>query len=148
MKIEFKNLNKVLTSLYQDIKIEEEKFLKKRHINLTLSEIHTLDAINNSLDKSITGLASSLKITPGTFSVCVDKLIKKGYIKRVNDDFDKRKVLIDITSKSIPVLESHSYFHEKLLSYSLKELNIDINELTKSLGKIENYLEKIGEENE
>ena len=148
MKIELKKLNDVLTLVYQNIKIEEEGFLKKKHIHLTLSEIHTLDTISNARDKSITGLAHKLKITPGTFSICVDKLIKKGYIKRVNDDLDKRKVLIDITSKSLPVLESHLAFHETILSYSLKSLDIDINKLTKSLEEINNYLEEMGDKNE
>ena len=152
MKPELLNLNNVLTSLYQNIKIEEElsglEENDKKKINLTLSEVHTLEVISDARDKSITGLSQELKITPGTFSVCVDKLIKKGYIKRINDDLDKRKVLIDITSKSIPILDMHSSFHEKLLLYSLDTLKLDINELTKSLEKINNYIEEMSDKNE
>ena len=148
MKPELLNLNNVLTSLYQNIKIEEELFIKRKKINLTLSEVRTLEVISDARDKSITGLSQELKITPGTFSVCVDKLIKKGYIKRINDDLDKRKVLIDITSKSIPILDMHSSFHEKLLLYSLDTLKLDINELTKSLEKINNYIEEMSDQNE
>ena len=148
MKPELLNLNNALTSLYQNIKIEEELFIKRKKINLTLSEVHTLEVISDARDKSITGLSQELKITPGTFSVCVDKLIKKGYIKRINDDLDKRKVLIDITSKSIPILDMNSSFHEKLLLYSLDTLKLDINELTKSLEKINNYIEEMSDKNE
>ena len=39
MKPELLNLNNVLTSLYQNIKIEEELFIKRKNINLITSKI-------------------------------------------------------------------------------------------------------------
>ena len=56
MKPELLNLNNALTSLYQNIKIEEELFIKRKKINLTLSEVHTLEVISDARDKSITAL--------------------------------------------------------------------------------------------
>lgn len=42
----------------------------------------------------------------------------------------------------------HSSFHENLLLYSLDTLKLDINELTKSLEKINNYIEEMSDKNE
>lgn len=148
MRKELDNLNKVLINLYQNIRKKEEEYLENHFNNLTYNEVHTLEAISNSNEKSITALSKELRITPGTISVCVDKLISKGYVKRINDDLDKRKVLIDITTKSIPVLQYHETFHEKLIEYAIKTLNLDITDLTKSLVNINEFLEEMGDKNE
>ena len=102
---EMKKLDDTITTLYYKITFKEESYLKQKNINLTLNEVKTINVISKTEDKSISGLSQALNVTPGTFSVSVDKLISKGYIKRINDEYDKRKVLIDITSKSIPILQ-------------------------------------------
>lgn len=137
-----KELDDIMTKVYHKITSKEEQYLKKKDINLTLNEVKTINVISKTKDKSISGLSQALNVTPGTFSVSVDKLISKGYIKRINDDYDKRKVLIDITSKSLPILEIYHKFHQVLLNQALILLRMEPEVLSEALKQIDTLLGK------
>lgn len=139
---EMKKLDDTITTLYYKITFKEESYLKKKNINLTLNEVKTINVISKTEDKSISGLSQALNVTPGTFSVSVDKLISKGYIKRINDEYDKRKVLIDITSKSFPILEIYHKFHHVLLNQTISLLKIEPDVLNEALKQIDHLLGK------
>ena len=79
-----------------------------------------------------------IKITVGTLTTAINKLIKKGYVERKRIEEDRRVVLISLTKKGKLAYRLHEKFHkdrvntaidgvseeqEEVLIYSLTELN-------------------------
>ena len=93
-------LNKLLVQLFNDILHIEENSLKNIDlIDLSMTEIHTIEAIGIKDAKTMGEIAHDLRITVGTLSAAITKLIKKGYVERKRTEEDRRVVLVSLTSK-------------------------------------------------
>ena len=78
-----KILNELLVQIFNDILQIEEQSLKQGVINdLSVTEIHTIDAIGMYTERTMSEVAQDLKITVGTLTTAINKLIKKGYVER------------------------------------------------------------------
>lgn len=127
----------VLTRCYTTICREIEPSLKEE--GLTLSQFYALEALLNFKELSIKQLTKKSFSTSGTMTVVLSNLEKKGYVKRVENQLDKRENFICLSrigeEKIIQVL---SYLGTKLsdefdvLSKTEKIITI---ELLKKLGK-------------
>lgn len=116
MSLSKKELNDVLVELFNSALKLEERSLKDMGVNdLSMSEIHVIEAIFQTQEKTMTNVAAKLDITPGTLTTSVDKLIKKGYVIKKVSKLDKRIHLLQLTSNSIEVLNKHSEFHNELI---------------------------------
>ncbi len=133
-------LNELLMDVFNHILEIEEESLKKAGVNLSMKEVHVLEAITRTQEKTMGNVAKQLRITVGSLTISVDRLVSKGYVKRANDEFDRRKVLIDITTKANSVMKIHKEFHDNMLDSLIDDINIDQEEiLIKSLENIKNY---------
>ena len=86
-------LNKLLVQLFNDILHIEEKAIKSTGIdNLSITEIHTIDAIGTEGNKTMGEIANNLRITVGTLTTAINRLIKKGYVerKRIEEESKQR----------------------------------------------------------
>ena len=93
-------LNKLLVQLFNDILHIEENSLKNIDlIDLSMTEIHTIEAVGIKDAKTMGEIAHDLRITVGTLSAAITKLIKKGYVERKRTEEDRRVVLVSLTSK-------------------------------------------------
>ena len=133
-------LNDLLVVIFNQILSIEAEALRKQGVTLSMSEVHVLEAIMKT-DEPIMGfVAKRLRITMGTLTTSINTLVKKGYVLRVKDSLDKRKVLLKLTNKSIPVMKLHDAFHEDMISTVIKDLHIDQNEaLIQSLESLSTY---------
>ncbi|MBS6042434.1 MAG: MarR family transcriptional regulator, partial [Clostridium baratii] len=78
-----KILNELLVEIFNDILQIEERALKQGVINdLSVTEIHTIEAIGMYTERTMSEVAQDLKITVGTLTTAINKLIKKGYVER------------------------------------------------------------------
>ena len=76
-------LNVLLVDLFNDIlKIEQKSLTQGNFSDLSLTEVHTLEAIGLYDSKTMSEVASKLEITVGTLTTAINKLIKKGYVER------------------------------------------------------------------
>ena len=76
-------LNKLLVQLFNDILHIEEKSLKNTDLmDVSMTEIHTIEAIGIKEDRTMGEIAHDLRITVGTLTAAITKLIKKGYVER------------------------------------------------------------------
>ena len=132
-------INELLVELFNDILQIEEYSLKNGPISdLSITEIHTIEAIGMYDQKHMSEIAQALKITVGTLTTAINKLIKKGYVERKRIEEDRRVVLISLTKKGKLAYRLHEKFHkdmvntaidglseeqEEVLIYSLTELN-------------------------
>ena len=78
-----RRLNKILSQLFSNvIKVEETVMKKSKAHNLSVTEIHTLEAIGKGEPKTMTHVAETLKINVSTLTAAINKLVTKGYVNR------------------------------------------------------------------
>ena len=130
-------LNVLLVDLFHNILEIEEKSLRDSGSDLTITEIHTIDAVGDSDPKTMTEISRILKVTMGTLTTGVDKLIKKGYLVRKRTEEDKRIVLVELTEKGIKAKKMHDAFHQEMIDSVISHLDPTEEELlVQSLQKL------------
>ena len=133
-------LNELLVDLFNHILVLEEKNLQDRGISLSMTEVHTLENIQKSKSKTMSDVARLQLITQGTLTVAVNRLQKKGYVSRLQDDQDKRIIRLSLTAKALDVLAIHDKFHEEMIDSFISDLKIDQDfALITSLRRIMEY---------
>lgn len=114
-------LNTLLVQLFNDILHIEEKVLKNSEIkDLSITEIHTIDAIGTKGNRTMGEIACDLRITVGTLTSAINRLIKKGYVERSRTEVDRRVVLINLTELGKKAYEIHDNFHKEMVSTTLE----------------------------
>ena len=119
-----KILNELLVQIFNDILQIEEQSLKQGVINdLSVTEIHTIDAIGMYTERTMSEVAQDLKITVGTLTTAINKLIKKGYVERKRIEEDRRVVLIKLTKKGKLAFRLHEKFHNDMINKTIEGLS-------------------------
>ena len=136
-----KNLvNELLVEVFNQILTIEEKILKKKGVELSMTEIHVLEAVRNVEPPTMSNVANRLRVTVGTLTTSIHTLVKKNYVIRRRDEHDKRIVLLELTDEAIDVLKIHDNFHDEMIDSVFKELKLDEDEvLIKSLERVSEY---------
>lgn len=131
-----------LVSIFEKVLVAEEKSLQKGYFsNLSLAEMHTLDAIGPYESRTMTETAQILGITVGTLTVSVDRLVKKGFVARRRDEEDRRVVRISLTRDGKLAARMHGKFHKVLAKHILEPYTDEEQELLLSLVKeVDEYL--------
>lgn len=122
-------LNEFLVTVFNDIlRLEEMNLQGGPNKDLSVSEMHVLEAVENAAGESADGagmaeVAAKLAVTSGTLSVAVKTLEQKGYLVRRRACRDKRRVIVDLTEKAVPALRHHTAFHEALVARAAAHLS-------------------------
>lgn len=136
-----KVLNDIIVELFKNILSIEERSLKNRGVrDLSMTEIHTIEAIGTGFSKSMSEVAEQLDITTGTLTTSISRLEKKGYVTRTKDPKDRRLVLASLTKKGELVEKIHRNFHDEMIDHVLIGLKLDENQvLIKALQNINEF---------
>ena len=133
-------LNELLKEVFNQILTIQGEVLRKQGVTISMNEVHILEAIQEEEKPFIGNIAKKLRVTIGTLSVAVTVLEKKGYIKKVEDESDKRRIYLKLTKKSIPVMIAHENFHKEMVEHAISDLSVNQNTiLIESLKEISNY---------
>lgn len=125
-----KILNELLVQLFNNILQIEEKSLKNGPLSdLSVTELHTIEAIGMYKERTMTEVAQDLKITVGTLTTAINKLIKKGYVDRKRIEEDRRVVLIHLTKKGKLAYRIHEKFHNDMINETISGLREDEEEI-------------------
>lgn len=137
-------LNTLLVKLFNDIlKIEEKALTKEEIQDISVTDMHIIEAIGCEEPKSMSSVAKIQDVTVGTLTTAINSLVKKGYVKRERGEKDKRVVLISLTQKGKYANAYHEKFHEEMIQAVMTELNQEeIDCLNKGLSKINRYFEE------
>ena len=137
-------INELLVDLFNDILQIEEKSLKDGPISdLSITEIHTLEAIGMYDEKNMSEIAQSLKITVGTLTTAINKLIKKEYVERKRIEEDRRVVLIKLTKKGKLAYRLHDKFHKDMVNTAINGLSEEEEDvLIHSLTKLNKFFKE------
>lgn len=78
----------------------ETQWLLSRHQASILDHLDEIDPI------TLNDLARHMGVTPGTMSLAIDRLEKKGYVIRLRDTVDRRRVQLRLTSAGVRVRQA------------------------------------------
>lgn len=134
-------LNEILVSLMNSVtKVEEQALRESTNTDLSITEVHTLEAIGIGKLKTMTQVAGSLKISVSTLTVAVNKLVKKGYVDRCRIPEDRRIVKVSLTEAAEAVVREHQNFHKSMIQGITADMSdAEIDVLVKSLEGIRNF---------
>lgn len=118
-------LNKVLKELFFKIlRIQERIVSKSANGRFSRTEMHMLEAIEESESATLTNIAARLGVTKATASVSAARLAAKKYIIKIKSDTDKRKSYMELTDQGRLCCSNHREFHEKMVQSMLKDFKI------------------------
>ena len=138
-------INQILVEVYDDVnRIEEYSIKKGAFSDLSITEIHTIEAVGLYGAKTMSEVASKLEITMGTLTTAVDKLIKKGYLERSRSNTDRRIVNINLTNRGKLAYRIHEKFHLDMVKAIMMDFNPQEEEiLLSALSKLNKHLKEI-----
>jgi DNA-binding MarR family transcriptional regulator len=73
--------------------------------------------------RNMSEVAGDLKITLGTLTTAINKLIKKGYVDRQRIEEDRRVVQVQLTKKGKLAYRLHEKFHSDMIKDVVKGLD-------------------------
>lgn len=134
-------LNELLVDIFNDILTIEQKALSDGEFkDLSITEIHTIEAIGMYEAKSMSEVASKLKITVGTLTTAVNNLVKKDYVERKRIEEDRRVVLIQLTRKGKLAYRVHEKFHNDMIKETIQDMDEKEEQLlTTALEKLNDF---------
>lgn len=139
-----KILNELMVDLFNDILQIEEQALKQGALNdLSVTEMHTLEAIGMYTERTMSEVAQDLKITVGTLTTSINKLIKKEYVERKRIEEDRRVVLIKLTKRGKLAYRLHEKFHNDMIKATIDGLSEEEeNTLISSLERLNEFFKR------
>lgn len=139
-------LNEVLVKLFRDITTIEERAIKTgEYKELTVNDMHVIEAIDIYEPKNMTTVAKALSVTTGTLTISVNGLVKKGYVERSRSEEDRRVVLISLTEKGRKAFAEHQRFHREMIDAVVEGLNREEQViLEKALRNLNQFFRVIG----
>lgn len=137
-------LNELLVKLFNDILRIEEQSLKGDEFNdLSITEIHVIEAIGLAEERNMSAVARDLDITIGTLTIAINNLLRKGYVNRSRSDEDRRIVLISLTEKGQEAYRHHSQFHDEMIKTTISKLSDgEMKVLISALENINGYFKE------
>ena len=141
MQKETSVVNELLVKIFNEILQIEEKTLKSGYFSdLSVREMHTIEAIGSKSKRMMSEVAQDLGITVGTLTTSINRLIKKGYVERSRIEEDRRVVLVELTKKGKVANRLHERFHNEMVKEMMDGLFDDEKEvLITSLNKLNKY---------
>lgn len=109
-------LNEVLVDTYHIIEQVEEQAVKNtKSMDLSISELHFLEAVGRDQGKTVSDIAQSLNVTLPSVTNAVNKLVKKGYVTKEKGAADGRTVWVTLTRLGKKMCAAHRYFHAQMV---------------------------------
>lgn len=146
MDIRLEELNTLFVDTFDAIMRVEEKSL--RHVGngqLSIAEFHTLECIGNGQEqcRTVGEIAEVLGVTVPTVTVCVNKLVKKGYVTKTKSEKDARIAIIELTAEGKKMNRLHRFFHEQMLLSVRNEFSDrELEYLLRCIRKLNTFFEE------
>lgn len=117
-------LNDVLVKLFREIMTIEEQTLRRGEFrDLSVNDMHVIEAIDVHEPKNMTTVARALRVTTGTLTIAVNGLVKKGFVERTRSEADRRVVYISLTEKGRQAYIRHERFHREMIEAVVSRLD-------------------------
>ena len=112
----YNQLNEVLVHLFNHtLKIEEESLIKDEFKDISMTDMHIIEAVGDGEPKNMSSIARIVGVTVGTLTIAMNNLVKKGYVIRTRSEKDRRVVLISLADKGKKAFRRHEEFHLQMV---------------------------------
>ncbi|MDN6728547.1 MAG: MarR family winged helix-turn-helix transcriptional regulator [Alkalibacterium sp.] len=123
--------------------IEEQTLQMSQFKDVSIKEMHTIDAIGMYQEHTTSEVAKKLGITVGTLTVSVNNLVRKDYVKRVRSEIDRRVVKLALTNRGRLLYRVHDKFHRDMVKETINEMGENESEvLMLGLKNLHRFLER------
>lgn len=145
MKEKLIQINNMLVEVYDDVnRIEEFSIKQGVFSDISITEIHTIEAVGLYGSKTMSEIATALEITMGTLTIAVDRLINKGYLERSRSSTDRRIVNVNLTKRGKLAYRIHEKFHLEMVQAIMMDFTPEEEEiLLTALSKLNKHLKEI-----
>lgn len=142
---DFEELNNELVSVFNNVMWIEEAALKQSYFSdITLKDMHTIDAISMYSEKSASQVAKMIHLTPSAMTTAIDRLVDKGYIERRRSNIDRRVVRLGLTHKGRVVYRAHQGFHRDLTHNLLDKMQpTEVDTVKRAIHNLVSYLSNV-----
>lgn len=138
-----REVNSLFVDTFNSVLRIEEMALKNRLTsNLTISEIHTINAIGLDGASPMNVVAGRLGVTLATLNASVGKLVDKGFAARTKSEADRRQVLVSLTKEGRKAYRVHEAFHREMVDAALDGLTPEEEDaFARGLVKVKDFFE-------
>lgn len=138
-------INELFVRLFNQVIDIEAAYMKAHGVgDLSISELHLLDAISSMTNPTMSKVAQKATLTNGSVTTAVKKLEEKRYVQRKKDEVDRRIMRVDLTTKGTKVCRVHRDFHDEMVSQVCDNSNVlDDELLMKSLRQLVYFFEEV-----
>lgn len=102
---------------------------KQTGVKLTANQASVLDHLDGDEAVTLFDLAMHMGVTPSTMSITVERLVKLGFVTRVKDKKDGRKVNLTLTRQGEDIKKSKSVLDPQLVKALLARLTVSERKL-------------------
>jgi MarR family 2-MHQ and catechol resistance regulon transcriptional repressor len=110
-----------------------------KELGIHETEFFVLFALDANGPLTIQEIGSKIDMTSGTMTYVIDKLEKKGYIKRVRCAEDRRRIYIELTDQGLDfwkeIIVKHMRQMEESFAHMSEEDMLQLIDLMKKVGK-------------
>mgnify|MGYP000681072859 FL=1 len=140
----YKMLNDILVNLFNEILgIEEKALTSSEFRDISVNDMHILEAVGTEEPRSMSSVAKSLSVTVGILTIAMNNLVKKGYVNRARSEEDRRVVLISLSEKGEKAYYHHQKFHDDMIQAIMTDLDeTQMDALTQALNKLRAFFRK------
>jgi DNA-binding MarR family transcriptional regulator len=145
MENTYETLNNLMVGMFNKIMtIEEKALITDEFSNISITDMHIIEAIGLGKGRNMSAVAKDLEITVGTLTIAINNLVKKGYVNRNRSTKDRRVVLISLSDLGLRVYNHHAMFHKNMIEDIMKLLSEEeMKVFLKGVGGINEYFQKM-----
>ena len=111
------------------------------------SDFRVLDVLLHKGPMPVNALGPKVDLNPGSVSVAVDRLYKKGFVSRVESESDRRVRTVSLTEKGrrvfLPIFRQHAARIKRAFQDVSAEEQLQLEEMLRRIGK---RAEELGEQ--
>lgn len=137
--------NEILEQVFDELRTRSKSSLIESLNDINKGEIGVLSYLMFDCDGVSAGcLSNNLNVSTARIASILRSLESKGYINRLNDDGDKRKTIVMITSKGKEIINNIKKEIINKLDFVLNDIGLDdIKKYIVISNKIRNSLNKL-----
>ena len=125
---------------YRVLDIQAKQVSLASDKRLSRTELHSIEIIKDVSDPILTDVADKMHISKATASVCIDRLVKKGFVSKNVSSDDKRKFTLGLTQVGEATYNQHKCFHDDMVEAVLTDFDItEYPELLKGLKNLADF---------
>ena len=134
----------IIPKIMKSIQFTTLKELFDLSVNISISQFYVLLAVFHDNGCKMRALAEEMSLTPATITGLVDRLERRGLVRRQHDKQDRRAIIVWLAEKGREFMLDFEKKKNEYLATVLKKVSPEIREkLVHSLRALEHAIEEL-----